>query len=53
MDKNNNQKNKNNEKNIKQNVDCEIDVRLSLKTGGMLNKVRAALVRGSLSYITC
>ena len=40
-------------KNRKKNCKCKIDVRLSLKMGGMLYMVRAALVRWPLSYITC
>ena len=45
MDNSSNQKKK--EKKCK----CKIDERLSLKMGGMLQMVRAALVRGPLSYI--
>ena len=45
MDNNNNQKKK-------KCVNVR-DIRLSLKMGGILYMVRAALVRGSLSYITC
>ena len=50
MDNNNQKKTK---KNRKKNCKCKIDVRLSLKMGGMLYMVRAALVGGPLSYITC
>ena len=45
MDNSNNQK--------KKKCKCKIDVRLSLKMGGMLYMVGAALVRGPLLYITC
>ena len=43
----------NNQKKRKKNCKCKIDVRLSLKMGGMLYMVRAAVVGGPLSYITC
>ena len=46
-------KKKKKKKTEKKNCKCKIDVRLSLKMGGMLYMVRAALVRGPLSYITC
>ena len=51
MDNNNNQKKTKKKNKIK--CKCKIDVRLSLKMGGMLYMVRAGLVRGPLSYITC
>ena len=46
---NNNLKKKKRKKKCK----CKIDESVSLKMGGMLYMVRAALVRGPLSYITC
>ena len=47
MDNSSNQKKKR-----KKKCKCKIDERLSLKMEGMLYMVRAALVRGLLSYIT-
>ena len=45
--------NSSNQKKKERKCKCKIDERLSLKMGGMLYMVRAALVRGPLSYITC
>ena len=45
--------NSSNQKKEEKKCKCKIDERLPLKMGGMLYMVRAALVRGPLSYIMC